>query len=216
MHQPRVARDDDDEPVAVVLHPLQQRLDRLRTEVLALVADGERIRLVDEEDAVERASDHAVGLDRRHPDVLADEPGAIDLDQMAAPQQPHRAVHLGEQPRHRRLARAWVPEEDEVLRGRHLGQPVPLPLGLHLQERDERVHLLLHRLEPDQRGELRLHLVERPHRLGAAELLDGIGAALRQALAEHAQAAGDVFEWIRHRRDGRSWGNLPVPPDPLP
>ena len=32
-HQPRVAGDDHDEPVAVVLHPLEQRLDRLVAEV---------------------------------------------------------------------------------------------------------------------------------------------------------------------------------------
>ena len=35
LHQPRVARDDHDEAVAVVLHPLEQRLDRLGPEVLA-------------------------------------------------------------------------------------------------------------------------------------------------------------------------------------
>ena len=37
-HQPRIAGDDDDEAVAVVLHPLQQRLDRLGAEVEPAVA----------------------------------------------------------------------------------------------------------------------------------------------------------------------------------
>jgi hypothetical protein len=62
----------------------------------------------------------AVRLDRRHPDVLADEPGPVDLDQVPAAQQPHRAVHLREQPRDGRLARPGIAEEDEVLRRRHL------------------------------------------------------------------------------------------------
>ena len=83
-HQPRVAGDDHDEAVAVVLHPLEQRLDRLGAEVLAPVARRrERVRLVDEEHAVERAADRAVGLDRGRADVLADERRAVDLDEVA-------------------------------------------------------------------------------------------------------------------------------------
>ena len=113
------------EPVRT-LPELQAELDSLigletvKEQVHALVADRERIGLVDEEHTVERATDHAVGLDRRHADVLADEPGPVDLDEVAAPQQSHGLVHLGEQPRDRRLARAGIAEEDEVLRGRDL------------------------------------------------------------------------------------------------
>ena len=54
-----------------------------------------------------------------------------------------------------------IAEEDEMLGRRDLGQAVALPLRLHLQEGDERVHLLLDRFEPDQRVELRLELLER-------------------------------------------------------
>src|SRR6266540_851942 len=62
-HQRRIAGDDHDEAVAMILHPLQQRLDRLRAEVLPSgVAARERVRLVDEEHAVERALDRAVVL----------------------------------------------------------------------------------------------------------------------------------------------------------
>src|SRR6266511_4398238 len=161
-HQRRIAGDDHDEAVAMVLHPLQQRLDRLRAEVLpARVAARERVRLVDEEHAVERALDRAVRLDRRRADVLADEPGAIYFDEMAALEQSHRAVHLREQARDRRLARARVAEEDEVLARRDLREPVLLPARLHLEERGQRTHLLLHRFEPDQRVELGLSVVER-------------------------------------------------------
>ena len=107
----------------------------------------------------------ALGLDRRQSDVLADEPGAVDLDEMAALEQPHRAVHLREQPRDGRLARARVAEEDEVLRRRHLRQAGLLAASLDAEERDERANLLLHRLEAGQRVELGQQLLERPRRV---------------------------------------------------
>ena len=71
--------------MAEVLHPLEQRLDRLGPEVLHHRVGRERVGLVDEQHAVERALDRAVGLDRRRPDVLADEPRAVDLDEVPAP-----------------------------------------------------------------------------------------------------------------------------------
>ena len=97
-------------------------------------------------------------------DVLPDEPRPVDLDEVPLLQQADRAVHLREQPRDRRLAGARVAEEHEVLGGRDLRQPVRLAARLHLEERDERADLLLHRLEPDQGVELGLQLRERPRR----------------------------------------------------
>src|SRR6476620_11569275 len=202
MHQPGIAGHDHDEAVPVVLHSLEQRLDRLRPEVLALVSRRERVRLVDEEDAVERAPDHPVGLDRRHADVLPDEPGPVDFNEMAAAQQAHRSVHLREQPRDCGLARPWIPEEDEMLRGRNLREPVPLTLGLNLEKSDERPHLLLHRLEPDESVELSLELGHRPRRLRPPELIRDpfrrIAAARRlgQPLSQHLQTPGHILEWF--------------------
>jgi len=121
---------------------------------------------------------------------------------VSALEQPHCAIHLGEQSSDRRLAGAGIAEEDQVLRRRDLRQAVPLPLRLHLQERDERTDLILDRLEPDQGIELRLQLGQRARRLRSAELVRdpvaGIGRArgLGQALAQDPQAAGDVLEWI--------------------
>src|SRR4051794_9167329 len=228
MHQPGIAGHDHDEAVPVVLHPLEQRLDRLWSEVLAFVSRRKRICLVDEENAVERAPDHPIGLDRRHADVLPDEPGPVDLDQMAPAQQPHRSIHLREQSRDRGLACPWISEKDEMLGGRNLGQPVSLALGLHLEKGDERPHLLLHRLEPDEGVELRLELRHRPRRLRPPELIRdpfrGIAAARRlgQPLSQHLQAPGDILEWFsRHtlilpvRLGLKRWGD-PGSPRPPP
>jgi len=66
----------------IVLHPLEQRLDGLGAEVHPPVRRRERVGLVDEEDTIERATDRSVGLGGRVTDILPDEPGAIDLDQV--------------------------------------------------------------------------------------------------------------------------------------
>ena len=172
----------------VVLHPLEQGLDRLGSEVQPLLGAGERVGLVDEEDTVERATDRAVRLDRRQADELADEPGAVDLDEVALPQEPHRAVHLREQARDGRLARARVPEEHEVLRGRHFGQVVLGARGLHLEEGDERSHLLLDRVQADEGVELGLELVQRGARLGLAQRVELVGQPVRAVAAARPHA----------------------------
>jgi hypothetical protein len=87
-----------------------------------------------------------------------------------------------------------------MLRGRHLRQAVALPLGLHLQERDEGVHLLLDGLEPRQGVELGLELLQRPRRLRAPELVELVGDPVTRVTAARGQAlaegAGDVFQWV--------------------
>jgi hypothetical protein len=218
VHQTRIAGDDHDEAVAVVLHPLQQDLDRLGAEVHApLALRRERVRLVDEQDAVERALDHAVRLERGRADVLPDEPGAVDLDEMALLEEADGAVHLGEQARDRRLAGAGVAEEDEVLRGRDLREAVLRAPRLHLEEGDERMHLLLDGLEADERVELRLHLPERARGLRtraeevADKFVDVRPAGAPQLLAEAADRPQQVVEpsprhlrrWYPARRKGR-------------
>ena len=193
--------------MAVVLHPLEQRLDRLGAEVEALLGRGERVGLVDEEHAVEGAAHGPLGLDRGQADVLADETGAVDLDQVAATKEPHRVVHLGEEARDRRLAGARVAEEDEVLRGRDLREPVLRAPALHLEERDERADLLLHGLEADEGVELGLELLHAARRRGLAQEVelvgDPVGAAVAsadpQAVGQHAQAVLEVVERLpRH------------------
>ena len=118
------------------------------------------IGLVDEQHPVECPLDRPVGLQRGVTDVLTDQPGPIDLDQVALLQQPDRAVHLGEQPGDGGLAGARVAEEDEVLAGRHIGETVLVALRLDLEERDQGPDLLLDRVESDERVEIGLDFGE--------------------------------------------------------
>src|SRR5436305_84290 len=123
--------------VEVVRHPLAQGLDRLVTKIEPLAVARERVGLVHEEHAVERLADDTLRLDRGQPHVLPHETGPVDLHEMAALQEPHRAVHLRQQTRNGRLARARVAEKDEVLRGRDLTEARLLPPRLNAQEGNE-------------------------------------------------------------------------------
>src|SRR3712207_2250795 len=114
-----------------------------RSEVV-LAARGQRVGLVYEEDAAERLLRHVAHLHRRLPDVAGDEPRAVGLGQVAAPQHAERAVDLRDEPRHGRLARAGVAVEDEVARRGQRLQPLLLSELLHLEEVDELAHVRLH------------------------------------------------------------------------
>jgi hypothetical protein len=167
-------------------------------------AASKRIGLVDEQNPVERTPDRAIGLDRRHPDVLSDEPRAVDLDQVTLPEQPDRAVGLGEQARNRRLPRPGIAQEGEVLRGRDLRQPVLQPLRLNLKERDQRAYLLLDRLEPDEGVQLHPELLQAPgryRRLARVEPVEPVHLAADRSLdllAQDAHAAKEVVERACH------------------
>ena len=60
-HLVGVAGGDHGEVVAVVLHELDERVDRLTPEVL-LAAAGQGVRLVDQQRAAERRLQHRLGL----------------------------------------------------------------------------------------------------------------------------------------------------------
>jgi hypothetical protein len=145
-------------------------------------------------------ADRAVRLDRRQPHVLADEAGAVDLDEVASPEEAHRPVHLREQAGDRRLASPRVAHEDEVLRGCDLREAVLLAPRLHLQERDEGVHLLLDGLEADERVELGLELLHAPGGLGLAKRLELLGDPVGAVAARpHAQTLADRFQGVVER-----------------
>ena len=83
-HRAGVAGDDDDEVVAVVLHLLDEGVDRL----LAVLVAGQRVGLVDEEHAADGGLHDLGRLHRGLADVAGDELGAVDLDELALESRP--------------------------------------------------------------------------------------------------------------------------------
>ena len=163
LHPTRVARDDDDQLVAMVFHHLEERLDGLLPEVVRAAA-AQSVRLVNEEHAAERPRRCLFDLDGGLADVAGDQPGAVGLDQVAAAQHAERAVDLRDEARHRGLPRAGVAVKDQVARGRERLQALLLPKLLHLEEVDELAHVRLHALQADERVQLRQQLFERSRR----------------------------------------------------
>src|SRR5687768_17030769 len=101
-----VAGDDDDEPIAIVLHAFEERLDGFIAEIL--LGFGEAVGFVDEEHAVESAVDDGVGARGSLADVFRDERGAVALDQVAFAQNAERFIDASHEARDSRLAGAWV------------------------------------------------------------------------------------------------------------
>ena len=176
-HLVGVACHDHDDAIAPVLDELDDGVDGLPAEVRLAAAD-ERVRLVDEQDAL-------VGLvERRHhlrsglAHEPGDEPGAVDLDQMAPVDHAERPVDLGEQPRHGGLARPRVAGEHEMARLVEDREPPLGPQQLDAGEVGDELHLGLDAVEPDQGVELGEDLVDRT---GRREFLvvSGVGGGLR-------------------------------------
>src|SRR5262249_284297 len=149
-HELRVAGHDDDESLAIDLHLPEERLDGFMPEVVASVICCEGVRLVDEEDAVERLVHERVRLDRGLTHVLRAEPGAIGFDQVALLQDAESGIHPPEQARDGGLARAGVADEYEVLRHVDNRETSLAACRLHTQEVDELPYLLLDRRQADQ------------------------------------------------------------------
>ena len=161
-HGVGVAGHDDDEVLAVVLHLLDEGVDRLLGELVA----GEGVRLVDEQHAVDGLGDHLGGLHGCLSHVAGHELAAVDLDELALGQQLESPVDGADEPRDGGLAGAGVTHEDQVpahlrsLEACFGAQP------LHREQGDLPVNLLLHPVEADHRVELGQQLLDRLLRLG--------------------------------------------------
>ena len=152
-HLVRVAGDDDRQVVAVVLHQLDQHRDRLGAE-LAGPFLGERVGLVDEQDATDRPVDDGLHLERGLADVAGHEIGPRDLDEVAAADQADAAVQPGDDPRDRGLARPGIAGEDDVQARAHLGECLGPPFGVEQVDREQPPDRDLDLGQPDQRVQL--------------------------------------------------------------
>jgi hypothetical protein len=135
LHPVRVPRENDDQVVAVVLHVLQQDLDRLASVVPLVLRPVQVVGLVDEQHAAQGAPQDLLGLRRGVPDVLADQVVPGDRHQVPAAQVTQAVQQLAHPLRHRRLAGARVPGEAHVQGGPLRPQAEPGPHPVHDQER---------------------------------------------------------------------------------
>ena len=104
-HLVGVPSGDHRQVVAVVLHELHQGVDGLLPEV-ALAAAGQRVGLVDEQQATERLLDDRPRLHGGLADVAGHQQRAVRLDQLALREHAERLVDPRQQAGHGRLAGA--------------------------------------------------------------------------------------------------------------
>ncbi len=187
LHLPLVAGQDDDQVLAVVLGPLEQRLDRLVAEPVALPVAlvHQAVGLVDEQHPAERGVDQLVGLDRGRAEVLADQVGPVRLDHLGPDQQAEGVEDLRDDPGHGGLAGARRAEEHEVLHGLLGAVPGQRPAPGRLHGRGDRADLVLDRGQPDHGVQLVHRLVDGDHRPLGGGLLAG---QVRAGLAAHPVA----------------------------
>ena len=192
LHAVAIAREDHDEVVAVVLHHLQQDLDRLLAVVALVLRSIEVIRLVDEQHAAHRALQHLAGPRRRVPDVLADEVVARHGHEVSFADVAEAVQDLGHPQRDRGLAGAGIAGERHV-QARRLGlQPEVRAQTVHDQQRRDVADARLDRRETDEVA------VEFVH--------DRACLALRQHLADAARAGEQVIS--RRQRQRSAWNGV--------
>ena len=160
LHEVGVARHDDHEVVAVVLHGLEEGVDGLHAEVVRPGIGGQGIGLVDEEQAAVRTVHDLLGLDGRLADIAADEPGAVDLDQVPLAEHAELLIDLAEQTRHGGLAGTGVAGKDHVQRHMRLRQTALLTQLVDLQQVDETIQVLLDLGQTDETVQVREQVLD--------------------------------------------------------
>jgi hypothetical protein len=198
---------DHDEVVALVLHHLQQDLDRLLAVVAFVLRPVEVVRLVDEQHAAHCPLDRFLGLWRGVADVLADEVVAGHRDEMAFAHMAEAVEDLRHAHRHRGLAGAGVPGEAHVQRRRLRRQPEVRAQLVDHEQRGDVADALLDGREADQVAlefaEHRLDLALRQHLGDAARLGEARGVGrLDRAHRRFARGGAARDRVHRHRHLG--------------
>ena len=133
----------------MILHLLDQGINGLLPEwiVVAGRAGSKRIRLIDEQNAIQRRGNPRLGFQCRLADVTGDKSGPIRLDQMAVLQHPEitqdRTIKAGDDG----LANARRSSEDHVQRNRRDRQPLVAPRRFNFQALYQGADLGLHRIQ---------------------------------------------------------------------
>ena len=113
IHQPVVARHNDHQILAVILHGLEQRIDGLLAEIV-LAAAVQGIGLVDEEHAALRLIDNLLRLGGRLADITRHKAASVHLDQLSLREHAQRLIDARHQAGDHGLARAGIAGEHHV------------------------------------------------------------------------------------------------------
>ena len=161
VHPALVAGEDHHQIVALVLHHLQQDLDRLLPVVALVLGAIEVVRLVDEQHAAHRLLEHLARLRRRVADVLADEVVAGHRDEMPFAHVAQPVQDFRHPQRDRRLAGARIAGEAHVQRRRLGGETDQPPAAIDEEQCGDVADPCLDRREPHELAvELVQHLVD--------------------------------------------------------
>mmetsp|Transcript_17318 Transcript_17318/g.51983 ORF Transcript_17318/g.51983 Transcript_17318/m.51983 type:complete len:283 (+) Transcript_17318:11-859(+) len=114
VHLSAVACQHHHEVRAVVLHQLEERVERLAAEGVLAVLSHQGIGLVHEEHAAQGALDNGLGLERGLAAVARHEGGAVGFHEVAGAQEAQRLEQVGNHAGHSGLARARVAGEHHV------------------------------------------------------------------------------------------------------
>ena len=151
VHAVAVAGEDHDQVVALVLHHLQQDLDRFLAVVPLVLRPVQVIGLVDEQHAAHGPLEHFLGLGRGMADILADQVVAGHRNQMAFAHIAEAVKDARHAQRHRGLAGAGIAGEGHVQRRRRRRQGrAARARAPTSRKRRDLADALLHRREADQ------------------------------------------------------------------
>src|SRR5258708_12878759 len=114
LHAVRIAREDDHEVLALVLHDLQQDLDRLLAVVSLVLGTVEIVGLVNEQDTAHGPLQNLLGLGRGVTNVLPDEVITRDGYEMAFADEAEAVEVVGHAQRNTFFAGARIARDRNV------------------------------------------------------------------------------------------------------
>ena len=154
LHQVGIARHDDNEILAVVLHAFQQDFDGLAAKIVAVLLVDQGVGLVDEQHAAQSFLDDLLGFQGGLSHISGHQAGAVHLDELSLGQNADGVVNFGQQTGHRGLAGAGVAHKHQMEGHGGNGQTGFLPELSHLHQVDEAFHILLHPFQTTQSVQL--------------------------------------------------------------
>ena len=150
IHPILVPRQNDDEIVPIILHHLQQDLDRLLPIIPLVLRPIQIISLVDEQHPAHRLLENLFGLRRGMPDILSDQIIPRHGNHMITPDILQPMQHIRHPTRHRSLPGPRITRKTHMQRRRLRLYPHPPPRTLHQQQRRHLPDSRLDRHQPHQ------------------------------------------------------------------